>query len=231
MIPTWPRYLLFTETIQSGRSLSQRSPGWRFMLHDIDSQQTVSASDFEPNVCGERLELMAAVRGLEALDGPSQVTLVTASNYVRRGIARGLKQWKANNWKWERFGRVVTVKDCDLWQRIDQALEFHQITSRGWRFNLVADAGVPKTSLSSRRSAAERRSAAGRPASQSTRQMRPLAGQPSPEEAVGHVLDGATSEPALLIVRTRGRSAAVRLNDDESTPTAAKDSDQLAFAG
>lgn len=216
MIPTWPRYLLFTETIQS----PARSPGWRFMLHDLDAQHTVSASDIEPDVNGERLELMAAVRGLESLDGPSQVTLVTASNYVRRGIARGLKQWKANNWKWERFGRVVTVKDCDLWRRIDRALEFHQINARGWRFNLVADAEVPNTSLSAR-------AGSGRSTTDRVKPMRPLAGQPSQEEAVGHVLDGATNEPALLIVRTRGRNASVRMDD----ATNDKEANQLAFAG
>src|SRR5690606_23293920 len=84
--------------------------------------------------CGERLELLAVVRGLEALDGPARVTLVTKSRYVSRGLRFGMTEWRANDWQWERFGRVVPVKDHDLWQRIDRALLFHQVECQAWQF-------------------------------------------------------------------------------------------------
>jgi hypothetical protein len=95
-------------------------------------------SDEESAMCGERLELLAVVRGLEALDGPARVTLVTKSRYVSRGLRFGMTEWRANDWQWERFGRVVPVKDCDLWQRVDRALLFHQVQCQAWQFEADA---------------------------------------------------------------------------------------------
>jgi hypothetical protein len=95
-------------------------------------------SDEETAACGERLELLAVVRGLEALDGPAQVTLVTKSRYVSRGIRCGLTEWRANDWQWERFGRIVPVKDHDLWQRVDRALLFHKVNCQAWQFEEAA---------------------------------------------------------------------------------------------
>jgi len=113
------------------------------VLQNVESQRRFAATDSEPCDCGERLELLAVVRGLEALDGPAQVTLVTRSRYVSRGIKRGLAQWRENNWRWERFGRIVPVRDHDLWQRVDRALQFHQITCQSWHFETVeVDADV-----------------------------------------------------------------------------------------
>ena len=94
-------------------------------------------SDHEPSDCGERLELLAVVRGLEALDGPARVTLVTKSRYVSRGIRMGLTEWRANDWQWERFGRIVPVKDCDLWQRVDRTLLFHKVDCQAWQFEVA----------------------------------------------------------------------------------------------
>lgn len=91
-------------------------------------------SDHEPEACVERLELLAVVRALEALDGPTRVTLVTKSRYVSRGLRTCLTEWRANEWQWERFGRIVAVKDYDLWQRIDRALLFHKVECQPWQF-------------------------------------------------------------------------------------------------
>lgn len=126
-----PHYLLFS---QSSRS---REPGrWRFVLHPTDGSRQVVADDVEPEIRGERLELLAVVRGLEALDQPSRVTLVTPNVYVREGIRYGLSEWRSNGWRWELFGQMVPVKNCDLWQRIDRAMRFHRVECRTWRFDL-----------------------------------------------------------------------------------------------
>ena len=109
-------------------------------LQDVESNRRLAVSDQEPAACGERLELLAVVRGLEALDGPARVTLVTRSRYVSRGIKHGLTEWRANEWRWERFGRIVPVKDCDLWQRVDRALLFHEVECQAWQFEESAEA-------------------------------------------------------------------------------------------
>jgi hypothetical protein len=90
----------------------------------------LEAEDSEPEIHGERLELLAVVRGLEALDQPSRVTLMTSSRYVNRGLTYGLEEWRRNDWTWESFGEMVPVKNQDLWQRLDQALRFHRLEVR-----------------------------------------------------------------------------------------------------
>ena len=106
------------------------------MLQSIDGAEQFEAADAEPEIHGERLELLAVVRGLEALPQPSRVTLVTPSKYVNRGLTYGLQEWRANDWQWEHFGQMVPVKNRDLWQRIDRALRFHDLDCRTWRFDL-----------------------------------------------------------------------------------------------
>ncbi len=131
-----PHYLLFSE---SCRKSSQGN--WRFVLQSLDGSQPFEAADSEPDARGERLELLAVVRGLEALAQPSRVTLVTPSRYVNRGLTYGLPEWRSNEWQWEHFGEMVPVKDRDLWQRVDRALEYHQVECRAWRFDLPHAAG------------------------------------------------------------------------------------------
>ena len=81
----------------------------------------------------------AIVRGLEALDQPSRVTLFTASRYVARGLRFGLESWRESDWQWERFGQMQPVKNADLWQRIDQAMRFHQVDVRTPRYDALDD--------------------------------------------------------------------------------------------
>ncbi len=125
-----PHYLLFSE------SCRQNEQGqWRFVLQSIDGSEQLEATDAEPDVQGDRLELLAVVRGLEALEQPSRVTLVTPSKYVNRVLAFGLEEWRANNWEWEHYGEMVPVKNRDLWQRVDRALQYHELECRVWRFD------------------------------------------------------------------------------------------------
>jgi ribonuclease HI len=133
-----PHYLLFSEA-----SCSAENRTWRFVLQNVESRRRMVVSDEEEVICGERLELLAVVRGLEALDGPARVTLVTKSRYVSRGLRLGMTEWRANDWQWERFGRIVPVKDCDLWQRVDRALLFHQVECQAWQFEADAATEEP----------------------------------------------------------------------------------------
>ena len=126
-----PHYLLFSES-----SRKNQQGQWRFVLQSIDGAEQLEAADEEPDVQGERLELLAVVRGLEAIEQPSRVTLVTPSKYVNRGLNFGLEEWRTNGWEWEHYGEMVPVKNRDLWQRIDRALGFHQLECRTWRFDL-----------------------------------------------------------------------------------------------
>lgn len=102
----------------------------------MDGRTRFEAADEELESEEGRLALLAVVRGLEALEQPSRVTVVTPSRYVSRGFVFGLDQWRENGWRWERFGEMTPIKNRDLWQRIDRAMEYHQVECRVWRFDM-----------------------------------------------------------------------------------------------
>jgi ribonuclease HI len=139
-----PHFVLVSELTrtppQPGLAHRQASPrGWRFVLRSEDGATHLDVSDSEPDASPERLELLAVVRGLEALEQPSRVTLVTSCGWVRRGLRFGLDAWRDNHWQWERFGQMTQVKYADLWQRIDHALRFHDVDCRTVRRAPAAD--------------------------------------------------------------------------------------------
>jgi ribonuclease HI len=135
MQATSPHYLLFSEVTGGPDSPAGCFRGqWRFVLEAMEGGRRVIAQDAEPGIKESRLELLAVVRGLEALDGPAHVTLITRSQYVSRGLRGGMGEWRRNDWHWERFGQWVPIRDDDLWKRIDRALCFHHVDCRVWSF-------------------------------------------------------------------------------------------------
>lgn len=71
-----------------------------------------------------RMELMAAIRGLEALTRSCTVVLVTDSKYVINGITQWMSGWKRNDW---RTASKLPVKNADLWRRLDDITQKHTI--------------------------------------------------------------------------------------------------------
>lgn len=82
----------------------------------------------ELDTTNNRMELTAAIRGLEALKRASSVVLTTDSQYVRRGITEWVKGWKAKGWK---NSSRQAVKNRDLWERLDELCGTHNID---WRW-------------------------------------------------------------------------------------------------
>ncbi len=137
-----PSYTLLAEPHNNAHQ-----PGWRFVLQTDQGQEFMSADDCEQGLSQQRLELLAVIRGLEALEQPSRVTILTPSQYVSRGLAYGLEEWRSNGWTWEHFGQMVLVKNHDLWQRLDRALAIHQVECRRWRFDAAHPQKASPTKL------------------------------------------------------------------------------------
>ena len=78
----------------------------------------------EPATTNNRMEIMAAIRGLECLTRPSNVHVYTDSQYLRNGIMTWIKSWKRNGWK---TADKKPVKNVDLWQRLDAAIGRHTV--------------------------------------------------------------------------------------------------------
>ena len=125
-----PHYLLISEA-----SRTKGIGRWRFVLRPIDGSAALEVGDVEPDAWGERLDLLTVVRALESLDQPSRVTLLGCTRYVEQGIQYGLADWRENQWRWECFGEMVSVRDADLWQRMDHILQFHQVECGQRRFD------------------------------------------------------------------------------------------------
>ena len=81
----------------------------------------------EPQTTNNRMELTAAVRGLEALKRRSQVELLTDSVYVGKGISEWLPKWKANGWRRKEKNKLVPIANEELWRELDELLAKHEV--------------------------------------------------------------------------------------------------------
>ena len=79
----------------------------------------------EADTTNNRMELMAAIAALEALERPSAITIITDSTYVKNGVTGWIHGWKRNGWK---TSTRKPVKNEDLWRRLDEAQARHQVT-------------------------------------------------------------------------------------------------------
>ena len=108
---------LFTDGACSG---NPGPGGWGLVLRWRGVEKELCGG--ESPTTNNRMEMMAAIRGLEALKRPSRVTVHTDSRYLVDGITKYLPVWKSNAW---RTADKKPVKNIDLWQRLDQALKPH----------------------------------------------------------------------------------------------------------
>jgi len=109
--------------------------GWGAILRWREHERELSGG--EPETTNNRMELMAAIQGLESLKRPSSVVIHTDSTYVMDGITKWIHGWKRNGW---RTAAKKPVKNEDLWRRLDAALASHQIE---WKW-VKGHAGHPE---------------------------------------------------------------------------------------
>jgi len=106
-----------------GSSLGNPGPGgWGTILKYNGHVKELSGGD--PNTTNNQMELLGAIKGLEALKEPCKVTIISDSKYVVQGINEWLKNWIKNNWK---TAAKKAVKNVELWQRYVEVSKIHQI--------------------------------------------------------------------------------------------------------
>lgn len=114
--------------------------GWGVLLRYNGTEKHLYGG--EVHTTNNRMELLAAIRGLEAVSETCQIDLTSDSQYVRKGITEWLQGWKAKGWK---TAAKKPVKNKDLWQLLDQQAQRHQINwhwvkgHSGHRENEIAD--------------------------------------------------------------------------------------------
>jgi len=100
--------------------------GWGALLIAGKHEKTLHGG--EPDTTNNRMELMAAIKALNALKSDSNVILHTDSKYVMDGINKWMPNWKERGWK---TAARKPVKNKDLWQQLDEAVARHEIE---WRW-------------------------------------------------------------------------------------------------
>jgi len=96
--------------------------GYGVILRSREREKELSGCD--PMTTNNRMELTAAIKGLEALKNPCRVKLVTDSNYVVQGMRSWIFHWVKNNWKNSQKQQVL---NRDLWERLFDLSKLHDI--------------------------------------------------------------------------------------------------------
>ena len=99
--------------------------GWGAILCYRSSEKDLCGG--EALTTNNRMELTAAIAALEALKRPAVVKLHTDSQYLRDGVTAWMGNWKRNGW---RTRDRKPVKNDDLWRRLDEATQRHEIDRR-----------------------------------------------------------------------------------------------------
>ncbi|MCC8465517.1 ribonuclease HI [Photorhabdus bodei] len=111
------------EIFTDGSCLGNPGPGgYGVLLRYQQHEKTLSEGFY--HTTNNRMELMAAIIGLETLTRPCKIVLTTDSQYVRQGITQWVHNWKKRGW---RKADKSPVSNVDLWQRLDQAISHHDI--------------------------------------------------------------------------------------------------------
>lgn len=114
--------------------------GWGALLQAKEGDSVIkerALNGGEADTTNNRMELLAAIAALEALERPSTITIVTDSAYVKNGVTGWIHGWKRNGWK---TSTNKPVKNEDLWQRLDSAQARHRVT---WQW-VKGHAGHPE---------------------------------------------------------------------------------------
>ncbi|BGI50925.1 MAG: ribonuclease HI [Arsenophonus endosymbiont of Ceratovacuna japonica] len=117
----------YVEIFTDGSCLGNPGPGgYGILLRYYKYKKTLSKGYF--STTNNRMELMAAIIGLEKLKNPCYVILITDSKYVYQGINQWIHNWR--NYQWRRPDKSP-VLNVDLWKRLDIAISKHKIQ---WRW-------------------------------------------------------------------------------------------------
>lgn len=100
--------------------------GWGAVLRYNGREKDIYGG--EAQTTNNRMELMAAIKALESLRRPCRVVLTTDSQYLRKGITEWMPSWKRRGW---RTADKKPVKNVELWQRLDELAQRHDVD---WRW-------------------------------------------------------------------------------------------------
>ena len=120
-----PKLYAYTDGACSG---NPGPGGWGVLLLAKDGETVIRSRELsggEATTTNNRMELLAAINALNALEKPSSITVITDSVYVKDGITKWIFGWKSRGWK---TATKKPVKNEDLWKCLDVATQQHSVT-------------------------------------------------------------------------------------------------------
>ena len=109
--------------------------GWGAVLRYQGVEKELQGG--EPETTNNRMEMLAAIHALEIMKRPVRAVIHTDSTYLRDGITKWIHAWKKRGWK---TAGKKPVKNVDLWQRLEAAVDRHDVE---WRW-VKGHAGHPE---------------------------------------------------------------------------------------
>jgi len=88
--------------------------GWGALIIEGDNKNEIFGG--EANTTNNRMEILAVIMALKAINTISEITVFTDSTYVQKGISEWIDKWKINGWK---TSNKKEVKNKDLWVQLD----------------------------------------------------------------------------------------------------------------
>lgn len=107
-----------------GSCLGNPGPGGYGAILVFNGHRRELAEGYK-NTTNNRIEMLACIKGLQALKEPCIVDLTTDSQYVRQGITQWIHNWKKRGWK---TAAKAPVKNADLWKVLDEIQQKHQVS-------------------------------------------------------------------------------------------------------
>ncbi|SES72243.1 ribonuclease HI [Thorsellia anophelis] len=106
-----------------GSCLGNPGPGgYGAILRYNQHEKEISGGFY--HTTNNRMELLAVIEALNSLKEPCKITVMSDSQYMKNGITKWIHNWKKDNWA---VALRKSIKNIDLWQRLDQAVAPHQI--------------------------------------------------------------------------------------------------------
>ncbi len=102
--------------------------GWAFILRHVTTGKTMEKTGATLQTTNNQMELQALIEGLQSLQRPTRVHVVTDSTYLKQGLTEWIQNWKRRGWKRKTSNGLKPVKNVEQWKQLDELTEIHQLS-------------------------------------------------------------------------------------------------------
>ena len=101
--------------------------GWAFILRHVTTGKTMEKTGATPQTTNNQMELQALIEGLQSLQRPTRVHVVTDSTYLKQGLTEWIQNWKSRGWKRKTSNGLKPVKNVEQWKQLDALTQIHNL--------------------------------------------------------------------------------------------------------